>query len=91
MLVERTQESIKPGSSMKAEMPATFSRYASEYSSTYGFFMPEAAATWDFLLGIQRDYGFAGGFLEIGVLNGKSAYLAALHLRAGEPCTLAVC
>ena len=39
-------------------------------------------------LALQKQWGIAGNFLEIGVYEGKSAYLGALHLRPDESCIL---
>lgn len=55
-----------------------------------GFFMPEAAAVWDVLLEShnQAKTYATGNVVEIGVLRGKSAALAALHTRADEELIL---
>lgn len=62
--------------------------YRSKFASARGFFMEEAIAIWDFLLKTQARYGIEGNFLEIGVLDGKSAGLGGAHLRSDETCVL---
>ena len=62
--------------------------YKEKYEKVRGFFMEEAIAMWDFLLTAQRENGIAGNFFEIGVLEGKSALLGAVHLRPDEVCIL---
>ena len=59
--------------------------YQSNYRDVEGFFMPLAMATWDFLFGVQNNIGATGGMLEIGVFQGKSGILSALHMTADEP------
>ena len=60
-------------------MTSQLQRYRSEFGDVEGFFVPEAQAAWDFLLGCQNDMRVPGSFVEIGVWKGKSAYLGALH------------
>jgi hypothetical protein len=62
--------------------------YKAKFGDVSGFLMDEAVAIWDFLLSFQRQYEVGGNFFEIGVLNGKSAYLGALYLRPDEDCLL---
>lgn len=57
-------------------------------ASVTGYFMDESAAVWDVLLGFQTKIGQRGGIVEIGVLEGKSAALLALHLQERELLTL---
>lgn len=56
-----------------------FKAYRDRFSSVEGFFSDESQAVWDFLLAMQEACAIAGGFMEIGVWRGKSAYLGALH------------
>ena len=53
-------------------------------ATTPGYFMPEAAATWDALLDFQESSGLRGVLGEIGVYYAKSASLLALHVRDEE-------
>jgi predicted O-methyltransferase YrrM len=66
------------------EMTTTFQKYVQASKSVEGWFLDEAAATWDCLLDFQRTSRLAGNLLEIGVWNGKSALLSVLHARADE-------
>ncbi len=61
------------------------SRYKQDFANIDGFFMPLAMATWAFLFRAQKDLGVTGGMLEIGVFQGKSAVLSALHMAEAEP------
>jgi len=65
--------------------------YHRNYGDVPGFFGPESQAIWDFFLRAQVDLGVIGDFLEIGVYKGKSAILAALHLRQDEDAVLVDC
>ena len=65
-------------------MSRELEQYANTYGALEGFIMPQTTAIWDFLLTQQRNLGIVGDFLEIGVLKGKSALLAALYLQLGE-------
>src|SRR5262249_19407743 len=65
-------------------MTRELEQYANTYRAIEGFIMPETTAIWDFFLTQQRNLGITGDFLEIGVLNGKSALLAALYLQQEE-------
>jgi hypothetical protein len=65
-----------------------FAIYRQRFSSVEGFFAEGAQAVWDFLLGIQASMTVGGGFMEIGVWRGKSAFLGALHTRQDEPVVL---
>ena len=68
----------------KRTMSRELEQYANTYGALEGFIMPQTTAIWDFLLTQQRNLGIVGDFLEIGVLKGKSALLAALYLQLGE-------
>ena len=63
-------------------------RYQREFAEIEGWFLPEAQAAWDFLLLQQAAMGVRGDFIEIGVWQGKSALLGALHLRSDETAIL---
>ena len=65
-----------------------FGLYRAKFSATIGFFMPEAMAVWDFFLTLQNNSGIGGNFCEVGVLQGKSAFLGGLYLRQDETCIL---
>src|SRR5260370_10858474 len=54
-----------------------------------GFFAPEAAAAWDVLVDVQEMHSISGALGEIGVYQGKSAALLALHVGAAEHLYLA--
>jgi hypothetical protein len=58
--------------------------YRARFADTPGFFLDGAIATWDFFLGAQASMKTAGNIFEIGVFRGKSALLAACHMRPGE-------
>jgi hypothetical protein len=62
--------------------------YFSRFGSTPGYFVDAAIACWDFFLSVQRQMAVPGNFLEIGVLSGRSALLAACHMQHGEYCIL---
>lgn len=79
------------GRGFREPAPAGESRlaaYAERHASVEGWFTERAQAIWDFLLVQQARMGVAGGFCEIGVWKGKSAFLGALHLRPDEPVVL---
>ncbi len=63
-------------------------RYNNEFKDLEGFFLPMAMAAWDFLFCAQNALNIKGGMLEIGVFKGKSAVLAAMHMRDHEPAFL---
>jgi hypothetical protein len=63
-------------------------RYRSQFEQIAGSFWDGAVVTWDILLSRQAVLGIEGEALEIGVLNGKSATLIALHTRAHETFVL---
>lgn len=60
-------------------------RYKRDFSDVDGFFMPLAMATWDFLFSTQARLRVTGGMLEIGVFQGKSGILSAMHMAPEEP------
>jgi predicted O-methyltransferase YrrM len=66
------------------EMTTIFQKYVQASQTVDGWFLDEAAATWDCLLDFQQTSKLAGNLLEIGVWNGKSALLSVLHARADE-------
>jgi hypothetical protein len=53
-----------------------------------GHLTQEAIIVWNFLLTNQTTLGIRGGFLEIGVWEGKSATLGTMHLLDDEPSIL---
>jgi hypothetical protein len=63
-----------------------FDEYNRYFLDTPGWFDPNAIATWDALLDFQEQQGIEGNFLEIGVFQGKSAGMAALHAQRSESC-----
>jgi len=63
-------------------------RYVQASTGLVGWFYPQSAALWDTLLGYQEANGIVGNFLEIGVYQGKSAVMAALHRQGDETCVL---
>ena len=65
-------------------MTATFQKYLGATRNVDGWFLEEAAATWDCLLQFQHTAKITGNLLEIGVWNGKSALMSVLHAGAGE-------
>jgi Methyltransferase domain len=77
-----------PAVSVRPTVTTPFETYSSRFGDTPGYFQDGAIATWDFLLTTQRQMKVAGNFLEIGVLSGKSALLAACHMQRGEWCIL---
>jgi len=60
---------------------ADFRRYQGDFP---GFFSDTNAAIWDVLLEFQATNRIQGHMLEIGVYQGRSALMAALHLRSDE-------
>ena len=65
-----------------------YQRYMESSANIVGWFSPESAAIWDILLGYQETNKICGNLLEIGVFQGKSAVMAALHCQANETCVL---
>jgi Methyltransferase domain len=63
-------------------------RYQSQFEQITGSFWAGAVITWDILLSRQAALGIKGDVLEIGVLNGKSATLIALHACTDESFVL---
>jgi hypothetical protein len=66
----------------------TFGIYRQRFSKVEGFFADGSQAVWDFALGIQGSMAVGGGFMEIGVWKGKSAFMGALYMRQDEPVVL---
>lgn len=60
--------------------------FIKKFNSLEGWFLKEAALTWDCLLNYQNTNSIAGNFLEIGVYKGKSAILQCLHAAEQEIC-----
>ncbi len=63
-----------------------FQRYTQTCANLAGWFYPQSAAIWDILLGYQEANQIIGNLLEIGVFQGKSAAMAALHSHGDETC-----
>jgi predicted O-methyltransferase YrrM len=63
-------------------------RFLDSFSDVPGWFYPESAAIWDTLLSYQTASNIYGNLLEIGVFQGKSAAMAALHRQGEETCIL---
>lgn len=68
--------------------PQNLEKYLATFATVPGYFTKEAMIAWDFFLSTQNRYPITGHFLEIGVLEGKSALLAALHLKQEEQAVL---
>jgi ubiquinone/menaquinone biosynthesis C-methylase UbiE len=66
----------------------TFQQYLSAFQEVPGYFTKEAMIAWDFFLTTQAKIPIGGHFLEIGVLNGKSATLASMYLSDTEKAVL---
>ncbi len=69
-------------------MTTTFAKYLHLSQNIEGWFNKPSAAIWDTLLGFQEKSGIKGNLGEIGVWEGKSALLAAMHQRVGETLLL---
>ena len=65
-------------------MSNNFRRYIEVSKAVDGWFLDEAAATWDCLLQFQQSANITGNLLEIGVWNGKSALMSVQHAGPGE-------
>jgi hypothetical protein len=65
-----------------------YQRYMETCANIPGWFSAESAAIWDILLDYQATNQICGNLLEIGVFQGKSAVMAALHCRNNETCVL---
>ena len=63
-----------------------YQRYLQHFSNTPGWFYPQSAAIWDTLLSYQEASNNIGNVLEIGVFQGKSAGMLALHRQREETC-----
>ena len=64
----------------------TYQQYMFYFANTPGWFYGQSAAIWDTLLSYQEATNNDGNLLEIGVFQGKSAGMAALHRRGNETC-----
>ncbi|MBE9063830.1 class I SAM-dependent methyltransferase [cf. Phormidesmis sp. LEGE 11477] len=60
--------------------------YQAAYASTPGWFNQTSIGIWDTLLSFQTKSKICGDLLEIGVWQGKSAFLQMLHTRSNESC-----
>jgi predicted O-methyltransferase YrrM len=65
-----------------------YNRYRARFQEVEGWTVEGAMVTWDVLLSHQDASGVTGDLLEIGVLNGKSALLMALHAAGNETMLL---
>jgi hypothetical protein len=65
-----------------------FATYRDRFSDVEGWFSDESQAIWHFLLRSQITMAVRGGFMEIGVWKGKSAFMGALHVADEEPIVL---
>ncbi|MFO1130902.1 MAG: class I SAM-dependent methyltransferase [Hyphomicrobiales bacterium] len=65
-------------------MTTQFQKYLAASKAVDGWFLDEAAATWDCLLEFQQSAKMTGNLLEIGVWDGKSALMSVLHAQSGE-------
>jgi len=65
-----------------------YQRFVELFDQTPGWFYHESAAIWDTLLSYQEVTNNMGNMLEIGVFQGKSAGMLALHRRGEETCVL---
>ncbi len=74
-----------------ARASARFDRFLGVSQRVKGWFHDTSAAVWDSLLEHQARLGLRGNLLEIGVWEGKSAGLMAMHARADERCVLVDC
>jgi SAM-dependent methyltransferase len=68
---------------------STFEDYRRITAGIDGWFSVGATAIWDALLAFQAEHGITGHLLEIGVWEGKSAALMAMHARPGTKLILA--
>src|SRR6267154_2388847 len=65
-----------------------YQRFLQLFDNTPGWFYHESAGIWDTLLSYQEATNNVGNMLEIGVYQGKSAGMLALHRRGEESCVL---
>ncbi len=86
--MEQIQQSLMPFRAQQA--PSRLGRYLAAHGGVEGWFLPEAAATWDALLERQRAEGVGGHILEIGVWHGKSAAMLGLHAEFGSELLILV-
>ena len=66
----------------------TIEKWTERTGATPGYFMREAACTWDVFLEFQESTSMPGHLAEIGVFRGKSASLLALHARRDDNLVL---
>jgi hypothetical protein len=78
----RRRRDTSPGS------VSAFEIYRDRFSATEGWFSDESQVIWDFLLSQQWNMSVAGGFMEVGVWKGKSAFMGALHMAPDQPVVL---
>jgi len=69
-------------------MTPIFEKYLHLSHNIEGWFNKPSAAIWDILLGFQEESGIKGNLGEIGVWEGKSALLSAMHQQEGEALLL---
>lgn len=65
-----------------------YQQFIALFDNTPGWFYHESAAIWDTLLSYQEATSNTGNMIEIGVFQGKSAGMLALHRRGEETCVL---
>jgi len=68
--------------------PTPLEVYRRRFATLEGWFSDESQAIWDFLLSTQSTMSVAGGFMEVGVWKGKSAFLGALHMAPDQSVVL---
>ncbi len=72
-----------------ANLPTNlYELFVALFDKTPGWFYHESAAIWDTFLSYQEATNNVGNMLEIGVYQGKSAGMLALHRRGEETCVL---
>jgi hypothetical protein len=79
-----TVKTSRPKSKDHSRLPL----YRERFAQVEGWFTAEAQAIWDFLFVMQSKMSVTGGFMEVGVWKGKSAFLGALHLMPNEAVIL---
>ena len=85
----QTISTVAPSRSKTLELSTNLhQRFLESFSDVPGWFYPESAAIWDTLLSYQTARNVYGNRMEIGVFQGKSAAMAALHSRGEETCIL---
>jgi hypothetical protein len=63
-----------------------FEKYMEHFGDVPGWFEKPSVALWDALLARQTERGLNGLLMEVGVWEGKSAALMALHCTETESC-----